>query len=314
MLAARVEAGEERRARAIPAVASSLRGAGRDRVSRFSIVATNERGGGVRPSASEDRVESLLIRFDVSFVQVGGVRPALCTFQQRDHADQPDRQVEGDADEGGCDSTCGHDPRLRELQRTVGIGTYHESFRVPLTCRLSERSPEGRQHVLGVPAAGEASEDYRFFRRIDLGCHVCGSSHDAGGREELNCQEVGWNRLRAGCSLAFVRRKFDGARNQLIDNKKFKRELDRAEGGYATACSGPRASANGPHRKRIVKDGQFRCAALPLSKCFGARRTNATPSPAPRQWRRMIRRLQQLPRQPLRVRPDRPTHSLRMLR
>jgi hypothetical protein len=172
VLAAGIKPGEELRTRAHPAFASTVGGYRGDRSSRLCVLATNQRGGPVGSSASEDCVGSLVIRSDLSLMDADGVAEALTAPQRREQAHKADRPREGDPDERRSDTTGREDASLGELQRAVLVDADHESIHLSLACLLAKPSPERCQHVLGGIAAFEAREDYRLLRRIDLRRHV----------------------------------------------------------------------------------------------------------------------------------------------
>src|SRR5271165_6155206 len=84
VLAAGVQASEELRERAMPAITATVGGSGGDGLPQLWVVAANERDGRLRAGFGDDLVGPLLIRSDVRLPLVDGVDLGLCAPQHRE--------------------------------------------------------------------------------------------------------------------------------------------------------------------------------------------------------------------------------------
>jgi hypothetical protein len=84
VLAARIEASEELRPRAIPTFACAVGRSCNDRLPHLLVIATDQREGRIGAGLSEDRVNGLLIRSDVRLTLADLVDRTRGTFQRRE--------------------------------------------------------------------------------------------------------------------------------------------------------------------------------------------------------------------------------------
>src|SRR5271167_4544204 len=96
VLAAGVQAGEELRERAMPAIAATVGSSGGDGLPHVCVLAANQRDCRIGSRFGEDLVPMALLGSDVRFTLADGVGPDLHLFQGRERAPQSDHQRHGD--------------------------------------------------------------------------------------------------------------------------------------------------------------------------------------------------------------------------